>query len=103
MPDPSQQITLADAVVMTTAARQSGQYPIQAWLFKRDILDAILAQPGAMGMRYYAAINSTGQLTLVAVATDASDNDMSAGVLADFALPCPPYCGGDSPLHTGII
>ena len=60
--------------------------------FGRDIFEQILAQPGAVGIRYYYAATDDGTPTLVLVAVDSTGDDMVKGVVAEHGLPCPPYC-----------
>lgn len=42
----------------------------------RNIIDAILAQPGCVGMRFYYGLNEEGQKTLVYVGLDADGKDL---------------------------
>jgi hypothetical protein len=94
-------IPLADAIVMTTRAREAKIIPIHAWRFDRDIFDAILAQHGAEGVRLYFALDDKMQPTLVVVGTDGEEKDMVGGDIGDLTMPCPPACDITSPLLTG--
>jgi len=49
---------------------------VTTFVIGRNIIDAILAQPGCVGMRFYNAINENGQKTLVYVAIDADGKDI---------------------------
>src|SRR6185312_9238692 len=42
----------------------------------RNIIDAILAQPGCVGMRFYYGLNEKSQKTLVYVGIDAEGKDI---------------------------
>lgn len=66
--------------------------------FGREILERILAQDGCVGLRIYHGRNNKGQHTLVLVGTDADGAELSAGVIAEEGLPCPPYCDDRSTL-----
>ena len=92
-------IPLQLAVSMVARARTSGLLPVRGWGFDRDILDAILGQPGAAGVRLYLAVDDAGAPTLVVVGTDANQRDLAAGSIGELAWPCPPLCDPDSPFN----
>ena len=94
-------IPLSDAAAMTARARAKGPLVIRAWRFNRDIFDSILAQPGAVGVRIYFALDAKDQPTLVLVGTDAKEKDLVQGEIGEVAWPCPPFCDPGSPLLTG--
>jgi hypothetical protein len=67
------------------AAKVSGQYVQQikstallSAFFGRDYLVNLLTQPGSMGLRIYPALDSAGQFSLLAIATDATQSDMAS-------------------------
>lgn len=101
MADSSHEISLADAVAMTARARQAGTLPKQAWWFDRSIIDEMMRQPDAHGLRIYLGMKEDGEPTLVLTATDRERQDIFSGLLAEYAWPCPPGCDVNSPLHTG--
>lgn len=94
------QITLAEAVELTTAARKAHALPVNAWAFDRDIVDQLLAQDHAAGIRIYVGKKASGEITPVLVAIDAEGNDLYSSVIAEEAKPCPPYCAPKSPLNS---
>jgi len=61
--------------------------------FGRDILLQLLEQPGAVGIRFYYAIDKDGKRQLIAVAADAEQNDQlgTGRAVADDSCPCPPW------------
>lgn len=61
------------------------------WHFDRAIVDAMLAQPNAAGIRIYLGVTEKGQTTPILMATNASGDDLTA-VIAEEATPCPPFC-----------
>jgi len=72
---------------------------IKGGSFSRDIFDQILAQPGCSGIRYYYAKKDDGTPTIVLVGVDGGGNDMTAGILGDENIPCPPVCGSPNQLN----
>ncbi len=72
---------------------------IKGAYFGRSAFDKILAQAGCIGIRYYYAKKDDGTPTLVLVGVDGSGNDITVGILIEDAFPCPPFCGGPSPLN----
>jgi hypothetical protein len=71
---------------------------INGGFFARSAFEKILAQPGAVGIRYYYAQNDDGTPTLVLVGVDAKGQDMQTGSIMDRIIPCPPFCDGASEL-----
>jgi len=67
--------------------------------FPREVIDAILAQPGCTGLRFYYGTNTDGSPALVLVGVDANDADMTAGEIVDNHYPCPPFCDQNSALR----
>lgn len=98
MPFPPRQdhdITRAAAAASTRRHRDgAGQGAHLATLFPREVYERILAQPGCAGIRAYEGRDEKGNRQTILVGVDADGNDMTGGVLAEFGLPCPPYCGG---------
>lgn len=47
------------------------------YLIGRDILDRILEQPGCVGIKFYNAINESGEKTLVYLGVDINGNTIS--------------------------
>ena len=90
-------IPLELAVSMVARARASAVLPVRGWGFDRDIIDTILGQPGAAGIRLYLATDEAGAPTLVVVGTDANQRDLASGEIGELAWPCPPLCDPDSP------
>lgn len=94
------QITLAEAAAMTkryrlsvpTGSRKGG-------FFGRAAIEAILAQANCVGIRYYYGLNSTGEPVIILAGTDANEDDLYKGELAEFAIPCPTQCGSSNPLN----
>ena len=70
----------------------------RGWSFDREVVDAMLSQPGAEGIRIYLGETELGASTPVVVAIDKEGRDLF-GVIAEEATPCPPYCDPSSALH----
>lgn len=113
-PKESQRISLADAVELTQRYRKAAPASEHAGFFWADGIQAILAQPGCVGIRYYHGLGPDGTYSPVIVGVDGNGNDITkparsprgakavaaAGdaVLLDHHFPCPPYCPDGSPL-----
>lgn len=65
-----------------------------AVMFPREVFEAILAQPGCMGIRAYEGRDEKGGRQTVLVGVDANGDDLKGVTMFEFGLPCPPYCGG---------
>jgi hypothetical protein len=89
-----EQITLATAKTWTASYRkQMASNGIKGHFFGKDILQAILDQSGAEGIRMYYGIDDNNQQVMILVAADANEDDMVTGIIADKGTPCPPRCG----------
>ncbi len=95
-------ISLADAVAMVHRAQESGLLPVKGWSIDAAIIKAILDQPSAAALRAYLGVTEAGQPTLVFVGVDGAGHDVYDGVLAEYALPCPPLCDSSSPFVKGL-
>jgi hypothetical protein len=64
-----------------------------AHFFGRAILERLLDAEGAMGIRFYYGLDDDGNRQLLAVATDAEQNDLLEGenIVADESSCCPPW------------
>ena len=72
---------------------------VKGGYFGRNIFDKILAQGGAVGIRYYFAAKNDGSTTLVLVGVDSTGNDIVQGVLGEEQFPCPPIVRIDKPVE----
>ncbi len=114
-PKEAQRISLTQAIELTQRYRKAAPASEHAGFFWADGLQAILEQPGCVGIRYYHGLGPDGTYQPVIVGVDDSGNDITkigkarkssrsaaaaAGdaVLLDHHYPCPPYCPTDSPL-----
>ena len=85
-------ISLQDAADLTRNYRNATLVGIKGHFFGKDTIERILAQEGCVGLRLYHAVEN-GNHTLVMVGTDAKEDDLVNGEIAQFAPPCPPNCG----------
>lgn len=92
------------------------QDDVLAHFMGRNMIEAILAQPGVVGIRMFHALNDIGIKQIVLVGVDADGNNIlnysevgengelirRKGIVADRSRPCPPYCGetGTETTHT---
>jgi hypothetical protein len=104
-PKGDHRITVADAAAMTAAFRARSPGGVHGWMFDRSAFDALLAQPGCMGIRIYRGMRGDGAEQVVMVGTDSSGNDMvpasvdQPGEVMEVSWPCPPVCGTRSVLN----
>src|SRR5215210_1896255 len=85
------------------------QDDVLAHFMGRNIIEAILAQPGVVGIRMFYAINELGLRQLILVGVDAKGKNIlnfntvgdngeiikSKGIVAGGVRSCPPYCEAD--------
>mgnify|MGYP006899135865 CR=1 FL=1 len=73
--------------------RDSSASGNNARFFGRDILEQLLAEDGAVGIRFYYGLDDNNERQLLAVAADAEQNDLleSDNIVADESSCCPPY------------
>ncbi len=108
---------------MIKAYFDQNQDDVLAYFMGRNQIEAILAQPGVVGIRMFNAMNDLGIKQLVLVGVDANGNNIlhytttgdngeiikKKGIVADRAKICPPYCGdgdgsnGDIGWYSGTL
>ncbi len=91
-------ISLQDGAAMTARYRSNFPTQIKARFFGKDVLEQILGQSGAMGIRMYFAQNANNEMELVICAADANENDM-LNMIGDMAMPCPNACSTPNQLN----
>jgi hypothetical protein len=97
--DEGEEISLATAEEWTANYRTANPGAIQAYFYGNSILQDILDQENAVGIRFYYAIDDEDVPQLVLVGVDADGNDLTDGIVADRGCPCPTYCdSGNSAL-----
>ena len=118
LPTSDHRISLQQAIDMTTLFRaRKGQILNPAFAkvlgisetFNRDIFDALLAQPGAAGIRIYHGMDSSLTIHSILVAVNSSNEDIlpatttttadDGGTIGEQGQGCPPNCGAPSPLN----
>lgn len=96
-----EQISLATAHDWTKNYRISvAQGDTQAHFFGMNIINSILAQTGVVGIRMYYAIDDNGAKQLVLVGSDANEDDLYNGIIADKSIGCPSICGAANALNS---
>lgn len=96
--DEAERFPLATAADWTANFRNANPEGTKAHFFGINILKDILAQEGCVGIRVYYALDGEGNRQMIMVGADANENDLYNGIIAELSKPCPPYCGGGSPL-----
>jgi hypothetical protein len=90
------------------------QDDVLAHFMGRNTIEAILNQPGVVGIRMFYALNELGLRQLVLVGVDAQGNNVlqfntvgkdgimapQKGIVAGGVRSCPPYCGGSTDTET---
>ena len=95
------QITLAEASELTFNFRmQAGPGAITGGFFGKEAVLAILAQEGAVGLRYYYGVDAQGKRHIILIGVDRNGNDMTDGLLAQRSVVCPPACARDNELNS---
>lgn len=92
-------ITLLEGQELTKAWRLDGTFSTKGLFFGKDILEELLAQSGAVGIRFYFGKDLLGNIQLVGVAADSSQNDI-LDKIADMTVPCPNVCGNQNLLNS---
>ncbi len=94
-------VTLAEASGWTANYRKTipageilGQFVGKNQLLK------ILNQKGCVGIRFYYGIGDDGVKNLIAVGAGSDENDMTAGVVLERMILCPPRCGSKNSLNS---
>lgn len=101
-PARNHKVSLEAAAALTKGYREiAPQGTPLGSLFPREVFERLLAQPGCAGVRIYYGRNDRREHELLLVGVDTMGDDMTAGELFDFGLPCPPYCGGENDLNGG--
>lgn len=100
-PTVDHRITLAEGADLTSRYRKSGAAkPTESGAFNAKPVLGLLAQAGCVGVRFYRGLTADDAPALVLVGVDAEGNDMTAGIVLDRHLPCPPYCTDDNALNS---
>lgn len=94
----AEQFPLVTAAEWTKKYREANPNRIKAHFFGMNIINQILSQPTCVGIRCYYALDENGIQQLIMVGADKDENDIYNGIIAEVSSPCPPFCGGNSPL-----
>lgn len=92
-------ISLETAAAITKKYRDENPDGVQSAFYGREMLEALLAQPGSMGIRVYYGLNEDGSQELVLVSSDAEEND-DLSLILDKAHKCPPRCPKKNDLNS---
>lgn len=92
-------ISLETAAAITKKYRDENPDGVQSAFYGREMLEALLAQPGSMGIRVYYGLNEDGSQELVLVSSDADEND-NLNLILDKAHKCPPRCPKKNELNS---
>ncbi|MEM7040733.1 MAG: hypothetical protein AAF570_27475 [Bacteroidota bacterium] len=84
-------VELNIAASWTANYRAAHPGEIEAHFFGSEILNDLLGQSGAIGIRMYRAYDDDGDPVMVLVAADIYGNEITS-MYADWAFPCPKSC-----------
>ena len=91
-------INLAEATEMTHEYQNNAPVGESiAATFKKEEMAQLINQAGVEGVRMYFA-RTEGNLTLFVVGTDDENQDLTDGLILDYASICPHYCPPSLPL-----
>jgi hypothetical protein len=82
-----------EKVILST----TGELPVKAHLFGREIFEQLLSQNACVGIRIYYALDELGQKKLILVGVDGDGNDMEE-IVVDNGKVCPPDCSSTGSL-----
>jgi len=96
--DENHSITLAEALnFVENFRKEKSPDEIKGGYFSHEIYEKILTQEGCVGIRCYFAENLDGSPTIAMVGVNSKGDDLVNGVIGEDILPCPPFCGHDTP------
>lgn len=82
--------------------RNSPSEAVVGGFFVSDAIQALISQPGVVGIRAYFARKDDGSLTVILVGVDEKGRDIVEGEgPMDRWFPCPPFCPTNSELLQG--
>ena len=93
-------VGITEAEQLTANYRNANPNALLGGFFGQAAIQAVLSQPGCVGIRYYFAQNADGTPTLVLTGTDANMNDLWQGIVLDMSMPCPRFCSTPNPLNS---
>ncbi len=106
-PEVGEDIGYEQGAKMIKTYFDQNQDDVLASFMGRNMIEAILAQPGVTGIRMFNALNDLGIRQLVLVGVDVNGNNIlqyntigengevikKKGIVADRSVLCPPHCG----------
>lgn len=92
-------ISQEDAEALTSNFRSEFSGQTQGVFFGKEVLDTLLTQDGAIGIRGYFGLDESGKMTLVLAAAKTNEDDILDNV-ADQGVPCPNRCGSPNFLNS---
>jgi len=90
----------ATAKRWTANYRRSGRGKANCHIFGKETIQALLDQPGCVGIKIYYALNDQNDQQILLVGTDADGSSMEDGLIMDQSKVCPPDCSGTGDLDS---
>ncbi|OGT95200.1 MAG: hypothetical protein A2083_01050 [Gemmatimonadetes bacterium GWC2_71_9] len=100
LPPRDHHIALEDAARMTRRFRLRVRDRAKGGAFHADQVRELLEQPACVALRYYHALDEAKQYAMVLVGVNPVGADMTDGIVLEFSVPCPPFCGEFSELNS---
>jgi len=94
-----EEITLQEAAALTASYRAQNPDSTKCHFMGKEIINAILAQTGCVGIRTYYGLNTDGTREIILVGVDVNGDDMT-NLIADRAIPCPNVCSRKNGLNS---
>ncbi len=93
-------ISLEEAINLTHAFQNSVEYQNKtiACKINAQAYSLLLNQPECVAIRTYFGLNAVGKVTIVVIGVNIQGNDISNGIILNFADLCPVNCNFTSPL-----
>ena len=93
-------------IALEAAARMTRRYRLRVrdrekgGAFHADQVRELLGQSDCVALRYYHALDEAKQYAMILVGVDRVNADMTHGIVMDFHIPCPPFCGEPGELNS---
>lgn len=92
-------IPVKDAAAMNKRFRDTYTDQPKGIYFSQSTLNDVLAQSNCVGIRFYFALDDSGQMRLTFCGVLANEDDI-IGIVGDGGMLCPPHCGTNDALNT---
>ncbi|WEK21313.1 MAG: hypothetical protein P0Y49_09185 [Candidatus Pedobacter colombiensis] len=92
-------ISINEASEATKRWRDTNPGQIQGEFWGNEILQTLMKQEEAVGLRVHFGLDKEGKMQSFITAVRKDESDILS-IVADFSCPCPPRCGNPNPLNS---